>query len=647
MGPTASQQSSAEAAEVGSRGGGVFPRQLGRFRAGLLLVCGGVTLVGLHALAAVLFDWPTVAYGLVFGAALAGIWIWTTGTRRLVSITIAAVVSVAAREALLPMLEGTGQVLGIVAGITLSALDVRELEFWRRLRSANRVVEWPTWRVFRPNVYMRLLTVVPVLLVLGFFGWRYAVHVRHERLMLAIIEYGGSAGVAQPPDWWEDLGLGWSYGEIGQVWLVPHDFHVRQVPRIADSSASRTESSNSRGDERLDAIIRQVGQSPSLWRITILRPDVSDDAFTSFGSAHALSEVVIKCPRVGDRGAAFLADLPLLKSLDLSDTAVTGKFLTSQANLPRLELLTLNNTRFADTASADLRQLRKLWFLDLRHTPITDAALVEIGQCLSLKYLDLSHTDVSDAGVQHLTGLSLSVLKLDGCSVTIDGVAPICQATNLFELSLAGTDLSAGDLSRLTGVYELNVSGATLGGGALEELAQINTLTRLDLSATDVRDDDVETLRRYPNFGSLSAAPGGGMTGATPPGAKTTRLPRGVLSLRSTRITDESLTVLGSLKCLRSIDLSDTAVTDNGVRHLADMPHLDDLNLANTAVTDATLHRLHGLARLNILDVTDTQVTATGVDLLQQAKPHMTINYSVSIEPDEIPGDITDPFAEP
>ena len=75
------------------------------------------------------------------------------------------------------------------------------------------------------------------------------------------------------------------------------------------------------------------------------------------------------------------------------------------------------------------------------------------------------------------------------------------------------------------------------------------------------------------------------------------------LKLSNTKITDASLSLVGSLSTLRYLDLENTQVSDAGLRHLAGLKNLDGLKLRNTAVTEA------------------------GVTALQIELPHTEINH--------------------
>ncbi|MGZ6099486.1 MAG: hypothetical protein ACXWLL_13905, partial [Myxococcaceae bacterium] len=57
------------------------------------------------------------------------------------------------------------------------------------------------------------------------------------------------------------------------------------------------------------------------------------------------------------------------------------------------------------------------------------------------------------------------------------------------------------------------------------------------------------------------------------------------LLLGGTKVTDEGLVHLRSLKRLRKLSIFDTSVTDAGIRHIAELPALEVLLAGRSGVT--------------------------------------------------------------
>ncbi len=102
----------------------------------------------------------------------------------------------------------------------------------------------------------------------------------------------------------------------------------------------------------------------------------------------------------------------------------------------------------------------------------------------------------------------------------------------------------------------------------------------------------------------------------------------GMLSLDSTKITDNAATILGTLPHLVRLDLQRTKITDKGIEALAKTPprHLRRLNLYGTGVTDqsvAAMTRFTGLRRVFLWK---TKVSSAGVQQLRSMLPQCEVS---------------------
>ncbi len=109
------------------------------------------------------------------------------------------------------------------------------------------------------------------------------------------------------------------------------------------------------------------------------------------------------------------------------------------------------------------------------------------------------------------------------------------------------------------------------------------------------------------------------------------------LDVAKTKITDEGLKTIGSLKGLRELHLEGTAVTDAGLGHLQGLAALEYLNLYNTKITDAGVAKLAGLGKLKALYLWQTGVTKAGVAQLKGKLPNAHINTGWTAEDDAKP----------
>lgn len=109
------------------------------------------------------------------------------------------------------------------------------------------------------------------------------------------------------------------------------------------------------------------------------------------------------------------------------------------------------------------------------------------------------------------------------------------------------------------------------------------------------------------------------------------------LDLSGTEITDDDLIPLGSIPHLQRLDLSETKISDAGLIHLSALSDLRTLNLYGTAITDAGLDHLANNQRLESLYLWQTHVTAVGVSLLEGRSTQLETNTGFDIMPEAEP----------
>ncbi len=98
------------------------------------------------------------------------------------------------------------------------------------------------------------------------------------------------------------------------------------------------------------------------------------------------------------------------------------------------------------------------------------------------------------------------------------------------------------------------------------------------------------------------------------------------LVLTGSNISDEGLAYLKNCRSLEILGIDFTGVTDAGLAHLAGMESLAELDLSCTDVTDEGLKHLYGL-KLDRLALCDIGVTADGVRRIEEAIPGCSVSY--------------------
>jgi Leucine-rich repeat (LRR) protein len=140
---------------------------------------------------------------------------------------------------------------------------------------------------------------------------------------------------------------------------------------------------------------------------------------------------------------------------------------------------------------------------------------------------------------------------------------------------------------------------------------RVRTLDAVDLSYTQVVDDDLAGLRPAAGLKALSldSADRIGDAGL----AHLAGLPLRSLDLRNTQVSDAGLPELLQLPDLAELSLQHTAVTDAGMAIVRQLPRLRNLTLSNNRVGDAGVAQLRGMTSLHILSIYDTQLTDAGL----------------------------------
>jgi hypothetical protein len=255
--------------------------------------------------------------------------------------------------------------------------------------------------------------------------------------------------------------------------------------------------------------------------------------------------------------AALVADHPEIEDLSLVSRCITDKDLKPLAKLKHLHDLVLGTPRVTAEGLAVLSELHELvevafWF---GATPVTDDGLKAFRELKNLRVLQLNKTRITAAGIAHL-------MKLTALEVL---------------------DVSGTDAARLKGWPDLPA------------------LTNLDLSETDLGDEDLPQLARYPHLRLIYA--------------------------KKTKLTGKTLDSLAKLERLGLLRLNDSPITDEGVRHLVKLTQLNHFELSGTQVTDACLPHLAG-AKAKYIQLGFTKVSeAAGVEFSRK-HPKMFISIN-------------------
>jgi hypothetical protein len=98
-----------------------------------------------------------------------------------------------------------------------------------------------------------------------------------------------------------------------------------------------------------------------------------------------------------------------------------------------------------------------------------------------------------------------------------------------------------------------------------------------------------------------------------------------VVSLASTAVTDEDLSLFHDFPYVHILDLSHTGLGNAGLVHLAGLVVLEGLDLSHTGIGDAGLAHLARLEALKGLTVIATKISDTSLDAFRRTRPSVRI----------------------
>ncbi len=211
----------------------------------------------------------------------------------------------------------------------------------------------------------------------------------------------------------------------------------------------------------------------------------------AFWSVNLQTLNLSQCPWISDD------DLVHLIGPDLQDVNLEGCVLITDRSLSLLaekaQPLRLNLrgcSKITTTGAAKLAAMKKLHTLDLSYTQITDWGVSQLTQIATLTKLNLSKTQISNHCLEILINLpALTHLNLSQNQISDEPLDQIIEMVNLRTLDLSSTKITddgVGFFSLMIQLLELNVSGNSLSKPSLEFLASLSHLKKLTLGAQKI-----------------------------------------------------------------------------------------------------------------------------------------------------------------
>ena len=99
------------------------------------------------------------------------------------------------------------------------------------------------------------------------------------------------------------------------------------------------------------------------------------------------------------------------------------------------------------------------------------------------------------------------------------------------------------------------------------------------------------------------------------------------LDLTRSRVRDDDLAAVASMKNLVRLQLNRTSISDQGLEHLKGLSNLETLNLYSTEVTDAGLAQLTSLQKLQKLYLWESKATPEGGEKLKSKLPKLKVIF--------------------
>lgn len=226
------------------------------------------------------------------------------------------------------------------------------------------------------------------------------------------------------------------------------------VARLEQESQGQPvlEASYAGSDIKNRDLARLVKELPMLCTLDLSETNVGDAGVKHLLGLHELRKLDLQNTKVTWRGVADIATSPMkLKSLALGGIAVNPAQLRILSGMTQLEELDLGGVKTTDIELLHLTPLRSLKTLSLFFW-CGDAGLKALKKLKKLETLVLYDSQVTDLGLSSLKSMKcLTSLSLDFSSAITDaGIEPLGCCKKLRHLRLNGTRVSPAGVARLS-----------------------------------------------------------------------------------------------------------------------------------------------------------------------------------------------------
>jgi hypothetical protein len=258
---------------------------------------------------------------------------------------------------------------------------------------------------------------------------------------------------------------------------------------------------------------------------------------------------------VMDVDVQALKGLRDLKYLNLRGTRVTDKSLDALFDMRDLRALIVND-QVSDRGLGVISRFFHLRELVLDGSRITDPGMALLKGQKELQHLDIAGTPVTDAGLNAVSALPLTHVRL-GPQITDTGLQVFKKIATLQQIDLGQTQVTDAGLQHLSGLPRLHTLflNGKLSDKGLQSIAKIASMRRLDLTGSKISDAGSKALTQMKDLEELA--------------------------LSQTSVGDVSIESVLSLKKLRFLEISDTQVSVKGLQRLADLASLEVISFSS------------------------------------------------------------------
>lgn len=343
----------------------------------------------------------------------------------------------------------------------------------------------------------------------------------------------------------------------------PKSVHVVQESTVVRSTRVRDLFEQKDGDTR--------------W---IARTPLNDDALAQLLDKPINDLKIEDQALITKRGCSYIAQIPNLKNLSITDCAIGNDAVGYFAGMPSLRKLSIEGCRVTDAGIVPFAN-SKIEDLGLARTLITDKCLTSVAKMKDLTRLILSGTQITNDGLKSMSELPLTCLHLEWTGITDDGMKYLPGRRTMERLYIENTQISE---RGLRAIAEYPIVYLLVGGCA------------------QVDDDCVDFIVK------------------TWPGLQ-------VLSLSDTAVTANGVKKLAALHELKELKLAALRLNDESLEPVLNLKNLEQLTLRANNISDVTLERIAKLPKIDKVDLTHCDnTTKEGKEKLQETLKELRIH---------------------